>query len=119
MNKDRILVIEGTLGYDEYMGQMRVRATKLMDIDQARICFARMLEVRIASGAAGDAFVQALQGALTPSLKGKCPVHVEYINGKAAARLVLGEAWRVTPSDDLLQRLRALAGIEHAELVYG
>jgi DNA polymerase-3 subunit alpha len=46
-------------------------------------------------------------------------VHVEYINGKAAARLVLGEAWRVIPSDDLLQRLRALEGIERAEVVYG
>jgi DNA polymerase-3 subunit alpha len=119
LNKDRILVVEGTLGYDEYMGQMRMRATKLMDIDQARVCFARMLEVRLASRAASDAFVQVLQDALTPSLKGKCPVHVEYINGKAAARLVLGEAWRVIPSDDLLQRLRALEGIERAEVVYG
>jgi DNA polymerase III subunit alpha len=119
LTKDRILVVEGTLGYDEYLGQVRVRAAKLMDIDQARACYAKKLDIQLKAGGVADAFLQELEAVLSPHVPGQCPVQVDYINGKAAARLILGQTWRVAPTEALLHRLRALKDIERAELIYG
>ncbi|MGH8501046.1 MAG: DNA polymerase III subunit alpha [Gammaproteobacteria bacterium] len=116
---DKILVVEGTLGFDEYRGQMRVRASMLMDMDGARARYARGVEIHLARGNGDLRIVGDLRDALTPYRQGPCPLQVAYINGKAAARLVLGDDWRVTPSDALLERLRGMAGIEKVEVVYG
>jgi DNA polymerase-3 subunit alpha len=118
LNKDKILVVEATLGFDEYLGQVRVRAGKLMDIDQARAYYAKKLEIYLEPCGAGDEFVGHLQTALQPFREGSCPVHVDYINGKARAWLRLGKAWWVIPSDELLRHLRALEGVERVEVQY-
>jgi DNA polymerase-3 subunit alpha len=117
LNKDKILVVEGTLGFDEYLGQMRLRASKLMDIDQARACYAKKIEIKLKVGAANN-IVAELRAALMPFREGPCPLHVAYFNGEASARLRLGDAWCVSPRDELLRRLRALEGVEGVEVVY-
>jgi len=117
LNKDKILVVEGVLGFDEYLGQMRLRATKLMDIDEARACYARRITIEVRRGAASGV-VKQLRDCLIPFREGPCEVQVDYFNGKAAARLKLGDPWRVSPSEALLQQLRALDGIESVGIVY-
>jgi len=117
LNKDKILVVEGVLGFDEYLGQMRLRATKLMDIDEARACYARRITIELKRGAASGV-VKQMRDCLIPFREGPCEVQVDYFNGKAAARLKLGDPWRVSPSEALLQQLRALDGIESVNIVY-
>ncbi|MBA2491552.1 MAG: hypothetical protein H0V34_07535, partial [Gammaproteobacteria bacterium] len=59
-----------------------------------------------------------LRDALTPYRDGPCPLQVAYINGRAAATLALGDAWRIHPDDALLARLRGLEGIDRVDVVY-
>ncbi len=108
--KDNILVAGGTLSYDDFSSQYRVRAKELFDIGQARGRYARGIDVTLARRALGADGVERLHDVLTPFLSGSCPLMLHYSNGKAMAALRLGDAWRVHPTDECLDRLRKWAG---------
>lgn len=108
--RDRLLVVEGQISFDEFIGGHRVTQKALYDIAQAREEWAKRIELDW-DGVAGDAgFAQALQQALAPSRRGGCPVRVNYRGMTAAVPVDLGPDWRVRPDDELLERLAALAG---------
>jgi DNA polymerase-3 subunit alpha len=64
-------------------------------------------------------FAAELQHALEPFRGGRCPVLMVYRGASAAARLQLGERWRVRPSLELLHRLGGLIGPENVRMEYG
>ena len=69
----------------------------------------------------GQADAKRLQQILTPyraSGNGACQVVVEYVNGTAACKVALGEAWRVKPDDRLLAELGAWLTPENVQVVY-
>ncbi len=115
---DKVLVVQGTLVFDDFSGTMRLNANHLYDIDQAREVYARRLVVTVAAGKAGNGFVKSLASVLTPYCPGNCPVGIQYHNGAARAHITLGDQWRVHPTEELLSRLRELAGDEQVRLVY-
>jgi DNA polymerase-3 subunit alpha len=45
-------------------------------------------------------------------------VGIQYSGGTAQAHITLGEEWRVHPTDELLHRLRELAGESQVRVVY-
>jgi len=55
---------------------------------------------------------------LASNVGGKCPITLDYTQPKAAARIRLGERWRVNPSDELLEKLRSTVGGEAVEVIY-
>ncbi|MEJ2523160.1 MAG: hypothetical protein P8080_09830, partial [Gammaproteobacteria bacterium] len=55
---------------------------------------------------------------LEPHLRGGCAVDVIYRREDAMARIHLGDAWRIRPSVDLLQRLGGLVGPENVRIEY-
>ncbi|HKK13874.1 MAG TPA: DNA polymerase III subunit alpha [Gammaproteobacteria bacterium] len=116
--KDRVLVVEGSLGLDDYSGGYRVTAERIHDIDQVRQVFARGLVIGVDAEQAANGFVPSLARALEPFREGDCPVWIEYRNGRAGARLALGRQWRVRPTDELLHRLRELAGPQGVQVEY-
>ncbi len=116
--KDRLLVVAGTLGTDDYADGYRLTAQHLYDLAQAREAFAKRLEIAVDAARAGNGFVPALAEVLSPYREGTCPVAIDYAGAKARARLTLGHAWWVHPSDELLDRLEALAGRDSVRLVY-
>ncbi len=115
---DRVLVVQGGLGLDDYSGQMRMNAERIYDIDQAREAYARQLLLDVTAEQAGNGFVRSLGAVLKPFTEGRCPVWVHYRGGSAEARLTLGEQWQVRPTDELLHRLRELAGEEAVRVIY-
>ena len=116
--KDKILVIEGGLGIDDYSGGYQVTAQVIYDINQARETYARRLVVGIDSGAAANGFTRMLADVLTPYREGVCPVWIDYTGATAQAQVALGKDWRVHPTDELIHRLRELAGEGRVEIVY-
>jgi len=116
--KNKVLVIQGGLGLDDFSGAYQVTAQSIYDIDQARALFARRLVVGVESSQAGNGFVGSLADILQPFREGHCPVCIDYTGGEVQARVTLGEAWRVHPSDELLHRLRDLAGKDRVEVEY-
>jgi DNA polymerase-3 subunit alpha len=116
--KDKLLVIQGTLGVDDYSGGNQVTAQAVYDISQARAQFARRLVVGVEAQQAGNGFVNSLAGILQPFREGQCRVCIDYLGGNAQARIALGDDWTVHPTDELLHRLRELAGSERVAVEY-
>jgi len=119
--RDAILVVDGSLRWDDFIDDWRLGARKIMDVDQAREQFARRLVLRWPPAARnGDArkLVTAIEQALKPSQGGRCAVAVRYLSGDASAIVQFGEDWKVRPSRELIERLGTLVGREGVEVMY-
>jgi DNA polymerase-3 subunit alpha len=121
IKEDRPLVVQGRVTKDEFTGGLRVVADKLYDLAGARARFARAIRLSLngdpaAGGAAG---ARKLRELLAPHRNGTCPVRVCYRNGEAVAELRLGDDWRVTPDDALIEALKLWLRPENVEVVYG
>ena len=108
--KDALLVVEGNLDYDDFIGGYKVTAEKVFDIAEARTTLARRLVLALDGQRMGGNFMDDLRTALEPHREGNCQVWVEYRNAVAQAKLKFSDDWRIRPADELLKRLGALAG---------
>ncbi len=116
--KDKLIVVEGEVSVDDYSGGYRMSARTIYDIEQARAHFAKRLRVTVDEKRAANGFIPALQHILQPFCQGSCPVVIDYLSDTARADLPLGQDWQVHPSDELLHRLRELAGEQDVEVIY-
>jgi len=116
--KDKLLVVEGGVSYDDFNGGYRIRAKNVMDIEQARVHFAKRVEIRLGVGRAVNGFMHELADTLKPYREGRCPVHVRYEGDTARADFRLDPSWNVVPSDELVQRLQGLVGDHNVAVRY-
>jgi DNA polymerase-3 subunit alpha len=117
--KDAILIVEGTLRFDDFIEAWRLQAKTVMDIDRARERFARRLWLRWPQELDGPQGMSRFEELLKPYLKGPCAVGIAVNRAQYSGRLHLGDSWSVRPSRDLLDKLSALVGREGWYLVYG
>ncbi len=121
---DKILVVAGSLNYDEYRGGLSIRADQVLEFEQAREAQARVIQLCAdhqwirEKGLSDTAFVQELERILAAYRGGPCTIRLRYRRRDAVASLELGAEWRVTPSDALLRRLEHLFGVEGVKVVY-
>jgi DNA polymerase-3 subunit alpha len=115
---DKVLVVQGTLAFDDFSGSMRLNAERIYEVDQAREVYAKRLVVDVAEVKAGNGFVHSLANVLLPFCEGNCPVGIRYLGSSAQAHITLGSEWRVHPTDELLHRLRELAGDSQVRVLY-
>ena len=74
--KDAILIVEGSLRFDDFIEAWRLQAKTLMDIDRARERFARRLWMRWPEQFDGPTGMSRFEEMLKPYLKGPCGVSV-------------------------------------------
>ncbi|HIQ51961.1 MAG TPA: DNA polymerase III subunit alpha, partial [Pseudomonas pachastrellae] len=117
LQKDAMLVVEGEVAVDDFSGGMRVRAKRVMSLEEARTGLLDSVRVNL-DGARHDAAALSRMAGLLQQYRGGCPVTVEYQRADAAALLRLGDEWRVEPADDLLQSLRDQLGKDSVSLHY-
>jgi len=115
---DAILVVEGSLRFDDFLDDWRVTVRKVTDVDEAREKRAAGLVIRWHANGSGADFVEVLRGTLSPFRDGSCPVAVVYESAAAAAGISLGDDWQIRPTAELMQRLRRLVGGDNVCLVY-
>ncbi|MBM3346755.1 MAG: DNA polymerase III subunit alpha [Betaproteobacteria bacterium] len=120
LKDDRAVVIVGKVAKDEYSGNVRVRAEKVLDLAQARSRFAREMRLSMngAASTAGAAAAARLKQLLAPHRNGPCPVAIRYRNGDASVEVRLGDGWRVNLDDALIASLREWLKPENVEIVY-
>jgi len=116
--RDAILVVTGSLRFDDFIDDWRVTAQEIVDIDEAREQHARRLVIDWPSAGGGLQFIHALRETLLPFRQGTCGVWVNYRGPGARARLSLGKDWRVRPARELIDRLAGLVGGTGVRLVY-
>jgi DNA polymerase-3 subunit alpha len=120
IKEDRPLVVQGRVTKDEFTGGLRVVADKLYDLGGARARFARGIRLSLnGDPSTGGVAAKRLRELLAPHRNGTCPVRVCYRNGDAVAELRLGDDWRVTPDDALIDALKLWLRPENVEVVYG
>ena len=120
IKEDRPLVVQGRVTKDEFTGGFRVVADKLYDLGGARARFARGIRLSLnGDPSTGGVAAKRLRELLEPYRPGTCPVRVCYRNGDAVAELRLGDEWRVTPDDALIDALKLWLRPENVEVVYG
>ena len=117
--KDAILIIDGTLRFDDFIEAWRLQAKTLMDIDRARERYARRLWLRWPAEFDGAQGMNRFEQTLQPYLRGPCGVSVSVTRDEYAGKLNLGDAWSVRPTRELLDRLSGLVGRDGWYLVYG
>ncbi|WP_338561304.1 DNA polymerase III subunit alpha [Erwinia sp. E_sp_B04_8] len=118
LEKDRILIVSGQVSFDDFSGGLKMTARDVMDIDEAREKYARGLAISLTDRQIDDQLLNRLRQSLEPYRSGTIPVHLYYQREDARAKLRFGAAWRVSPSDRLLNELRSLIGSEQVELEF-
>jgi len=116
--KDEIIVVSGTLRYDDFLSAWRVSAKRVLHIDRAIEKQARGMVLSLAPNGQGDYLLTRLHDVLLPYREGTCDVAVQYTGTDAAARLNLGPEWTVRPSRELRDKLTALLGQNSVRLLY-
>jgi DNA polymerase III subunit alpha len=117
--KDAILIVDGTLRFDDFIEGWRLQAKSLMDIDRARERFARRLWLRWPHEFDSPQGMTRFEQILKPYLRGPCGVSVAVNRRDYCGRLNLSDSWSVRASRELLDKLTALVGREGWYLVYG
>jgi DNA polymerase III subunit alpha len=117
--KDAILIIDGTLRFDDFIEAWRLQAKSLMDIDRARERFARRLWLKWPAEFDGPQGMNRFEQTLKPYLRGPCGVSVAVSRPDYTGRLNLADSWSVRPTRELLDKLSSLVGRDGWYLVYG
>jgi DNA polymerase-3 subunit alpha len=117
---DRILVVSGSLNYDEFRGGLSIRADNLLTFEQARGHYAGQLGLKVElNGANVCGFRQELFQILAPFKGGTTGIRLRYQTPQAEGDMLFGQEWMVNPTDELLRRLERLLGNENVRVIYG
>lgn len=107
---DKLVVIQGKIGQDNFTGGLAATAEKVFDITGAREAFGQSLHINISEQSEAQQWVDQLKTTLSPFKGGGLGLELTYQNNQASALFRLGEDWQVTPSDTLLNQLNNLPG---------
>ncbi len=122
---DKILVVAGGLGFDDFRGGLNVRVDQVFEFEQVRESQARHLLLSYdylllnEKGLSPGDFSLKLQQILEVYRGGGCPIQIAYRSQDAKGCINLGSEWHVRPTDELLFCLERLLGRENVEVVYG
>ena len=116
--KDKLLVLHGEVGVDDFSGECSMTVKKLSDLDTAREAFARNVVIRLGEEPVGNGLLHEIRDAINVHRHGRTGLCIDYLRVDASARLPLGEDWRVHPTQELLKRLGELVGSDNVEVEY-
>ncbi len=118
ISKDALVLVEGTLRFDEFSDSWRLAARRISELERLREQEARRLVLRC-SHADLPRVSERLAQLLEPWRGGPCPITIEYTGASARGALNLGAEWSVRASRELLEQLEGLVGSGALQVVYG
>ncbi|WPC04038.1 DNA polymerase III subunit alpha [Pseudomonas benzenivorans] len=117
LQTDALVVVEGEVSNDDFSGGLRLRAKRVMSLEEARTGLAESLRLKVAGAALkGDRLRWLAE--LCSRHRGACPITLDYTGDAAKALLQFGENWRIDPADSLIQALRDQFGRDNVFLHY-
>lgn len=116
--KDEIVVVSGSLRYDDFIGAWSLNVKNVLHIDRVIESRAKSMILKLAPNGQGEQLLMRLHDVLLPYREGSCEVAVQYFGDDAAARLDLGAEWSVRPSRELRDKLAELLGSNNVRLLY-
>ena len=117
LQTDALVVVEGEVSNDDFSGGLRLRAKRVLGLEEARTALAESLRLKVdVAGLQGDRL--RWLGELCSRHKGACPLTLDYTGSSARALLEFGAGWRIDPADSLIQALRDQFGRDNVFLHY-
>jgi DNA polymerase III subunit alpha len=116
--RDKLLVLEGEVGVDDFTGGCSMTVQKLSDLDTAREAFASNVVIRLGADRVANGLLDEIRDAIKVHRHGGTGLCIDYLRSDASVRLPLGDDWRVHPTQELLKRLGDLVGSESVEVEY-
>ena len=124
--KDAVVIVEGKVSHDNYSGGLKMLVDNIRSLQEAREHLASDIRIKIDGEAVEKGFEKKLKSLLLEHgapgsgfiSENGCQVAIEYRNPSAHTKLVLSDAWRVSPNDDLIEGLRELFGYQAVQLHY-
>jgi DNA polymerase-3 subunit alpha len=117
--KDALVLVEGSLRFDEFSDGWRLSARRITELDKVREQQARRVVIKWPARSDSVALLGRLAEILTPFRPGPCPITVEYTGSGACGALTLGPEWAVRAARELLEKLEGLVGRGGVQVVYG
>jgi len=115
--KDALLVVEGSVRFDEFSDAWRIQARTVQSLALVRERAARRLVVDWPRAADASSTMAALGECLSGARGGDCAVTVRYAQTQAQASFSLGEEWKVRVTPELLEQLERRVGA--VRVLYG
>ena len=119
LQPDKLVVIQGKIGQDNFTGGLAVTAEVVYDVARAREMCGKALVVKIDNQSDDHGWVDFLKTTMDPFKNGLIPVEVDYRNQDARSVISLGADWKVTPSDALLASLESSPLVIEVIMKYG
>ncbi|SDU40045.1 DNA polymerase III subunit alpha [Geopseudomonas guangdongensis] len=117
LQTDALVVVEGEVSLDDFSGGLRLRAKRVMSLEEARTGLAESLRLKVAGEQLGGDRLGWL-AELCGRHRGACPLTLDYRGENARALLQFGDQWRIDPTDSLIQTLRDQFGRDNVFLQY-
>lgn len=118
LEKDKIVIATGQISKDDFSGGLKLSVRELMEISTAREKYARGLAISLVESQVNESLIVQLKNILTPYKEGTIPVNLYYQRDNARVKLILGTAWRVVPTEQLLIDLKSLLGHKQVALEF-
>jgi DNA polymerase-3 subunit alpha len=134
VKEDQLLLVEAKVSNrigDDESGELRISAERLYDFDTARSRYAKNIKLYCNGSSSGARLKEilapylrnsstrrAVPGGHGNAIEQYCPVWVVYRNRHALCELELGEAWRVSLEESLIQSLEAHFNAGNVEIMY-
>jgi DNA polymerase-3 subunit alpha len=118
--KDALVLVEGSLRFDEFSDGWRIACKRIVLLDALREQQARRLVLRWpdAPEVNSERLLGRLKAALNTSRPGPCEVLVRYRGSGARCTLALGPDWSIRPTPALMEELESLLGRDSLHLLY-
>ncbi len=116
--KDQLVIIKGKAIEDDYIESgISIRANEIYSLDDIRKKNGNLI-LNIKYDYLKNGGIEDLKKTITPFRNGSSEVSIQYDNKDAIANLNLGEKWRLTINDDLLDELSESIGKENIKIDY-
>ncbi|SHJ35129.1 DNA polymerase III subunit alpha [Cycloclasticus pugetii] len=103
---EQIVVIEGSISFDDFAGQNRISIESVMTVEQARKRFIKDVLIELdADVLKQDNKINQLHTVLSKYRGGDCPVKIKLTLPGASSALLLPDEWHIKPEDALLTDL--------------
>jgi DNA polymerase III subunit alpha len=115
--KDTLVLVEGSLRFDEFSDAWRIQARSLQSLALVRELQARRLLIDWPQEGEREALLSALSELLSQALGGECAVVVRFTGSEAQGTMTLGDEWKVHATAKLIEQLERRFGV--VRVAYG
>ena len=118
-NRDEIIVLEGYLKLDEYTNRISFRAKSINTIENARKLFATGIKISVINESDLPNLIKTFDNLFSNrDINGNCLIRIDYMRSGVTQSLVLGENYKIVPTNDIISQLKGLDCVDSLELLY-